>query len=82
MLGVLSVSAILSTTASRLAEEFIFWSSYEFRTLTLHDGFAMGSSMMSQKKNPGTVEVIRGYISLLIHAGQPTIAVWLADNAD
>jgi len=60
MLEVLSASAILSTTASRLAEEFIFWSSYEFRTLTLDDGFAMGSSMMPQKKNPGTVELIRG----------------------
>jgi argininosuccinate lyase len=60
MLEVLSASAILSTTASRLAEEFIFWSSYEFRTLTLDDGFAMGSSMMPQKKNPGTAELIRG----------------------
>lgn len=60
MLEVLSASAILSTTASRLAEEFIFWSSYEFRTLTLDDGFAMGSSMMPQKKNPGPVELIRG----------------------
>ena len=60
MLEVLSASAILSTTASRLAEEFIFWSSYEFRTLTLDDGFAMGSSMMPQKKNPGAVELVRG----------------------
>jgi argininosuccinate lyase len=28
--------------------------------LTLDDGFAMGSSMMPQKKNPGTLELIRG----------------------
>jgi argininosuccinate lyase len=60
MLEVLSACAILSTNASRLAEEFIFWSSYEFGTLTLDDGFAMGSSMMPQKKNPGAVELIRG----------------------
>ena len=60
MLEVLSASAILSTTCSRLAEELILWSSYEFRTVTLDDGFAMGSSMMPQKKNPGTVELIRG----------------------
>jgi argininosuccinate lyase len=31
---------------SRLAEEFILWCSYEFRSITLDDGFAMGSSMM------------------------------------
>ncbi|MSP61786.1 MAG: argininosuccinate lyase [Myxococcales bacterium] len=60
MLEVLSASAIMYTTISRLAEEFIFWSSYEFRTLTLDEGFAMGSSMMPQKKNPGTVELLRG----------------------
>jgi argininosuccinate lyase len=48
------------STCSRLAEEFILWSSYEFQTITLDDGFAMGSSMMPQKKNPGMLELIRG----------------------
>lgn len=60
MLEVLSNIAILQSTLSRLAEEFIFWSSYEFRSLTLDDGFAMGSSMMPQKKNPGALELMRG----------------------
>ena len=60
MLEVLSNVAILQNTLSRLAEEFIFWSSYEFRSLTLDDGFAMGSSMMPQKKNPGALELMRG----------------------
>ncbi len=60
MLETLSSTAILMTTASRLAEELILWSSYEFRTVTLDDGFAMGSSMMPQKKNPGTLELLRG----------------------
>jgi argininosuccinate lyase len=60
MLETLSATAILMTTASRLAEELILWSSYEFRTVTLDDGFAMGSSMMPQKKNPGTLELLRG----------------------
>jgi argininosuccinate lyase len=54
-----SVAAYYST-CSRLAEEFILWSSYEFQTITLDDGFAMGSSMMPQKKNPGMLELIRG----------------------
>eukprot|EP00698_Gefionella_okellyi_P012333 TRINITY_DN3316_c0_g1_i1.p2 TRINITY_DN3316_c0_g1~~TRINITY_DN3316_c0_g1_i1.p2 ORF type:complete len:548 (-),score=134.29 TRINITY_DN3316_c0_g1_i1:1188-2831(-) len=60
MLEVLSANAILQSNCSRLAEEFILWTSYEFRTLTLDDGFAMGSSMMPQKKNPGTLELMRG----------------------
>jgi len=60
MLETLSAVATLHSTLSRLAEEFILWSSYEFRTLTLDDGFAMGSSMMPQKKNPGVLELIRG----------------------
>jgi len=59
-LQTLSSVAILQVTLSRLAEEFILWSSWEFRTLTLDDGFAMGSSMMPQKKNPGALELLRG----------------------
>jgi len=60
MLEVLSSVSILHTTFSRLAEEFILWSSFEFGTLTLDDAFAMGSSMMPQKKNPGCLELLRG----------------------
>jgi len=37
----LSAASILMTTISRLAEEFVLWSSWEFRSITLDDGFAM-----------------------------------------
>lgn len=60
MLEVLNANAVLQLTFSRLAEELIMWSSWEFRTITLDDGFAMGSSMMPQKKNPGPLELMRG----------------------
>lgn len=60
LLETLGAISILNTTFSRLAEELILWSSYEFRSVTLDDGFAMGSSMMPQKKNPGTLELLRG----------------------
>jgi argininosuccinate lyase len=60
MLDVLTANATLQSLWSRLAEELIMWSSYEFRTVTLDDGFAMGSSMMPQKKNPGPLELLRG----------------------
>lgn len=53
-------AATVSGTLSRLAEELILFSSYEYSTVSLDDGFAMGSSMMPQKKNPGSVELIRG----------------------
>lgn len=55
-----SAVATYYSTCTRLAEEFILWSSYEFQTITLDDGFAMGSSMMPQKKNPGMLELVRG----------------------
>lgn len=66
MMEVLNANAILQTHFSRLAEEFILWSSWEFRTLTLDDGFAMGSSMMPQKKNPGPLELMRGRAGRII----------------
>ncbi len=45
---------------SRLAEELILWSSYEFGYITLSDEYATGSSIMPQKKNPDVPELLRG----------------------
>jgi argininosuccinate lyase len=45
---------------SRLAEELILWSSYEFKWITISDEYATGSSIMPQKKNPDVPELIRG----------------------
>ena len=45
---------------SRLAEEMIIWSSYEFKFITICDKFATGSSIMPQKKNPDVPELLRG----------------------
>ncbi len=58
---------------SRLSEELIVWSSFEWDFIKLHDKFATGSSLMPQKKNPDIPELVRGkngrvfgnYISLL-----------------
>jgi len=41
-------------------EEFILWSSQEFRFIELDDSFTTGSSIMPQKKNPDMAELIRG----------------------
>lgn len=45
---------------SRLAEDWILYSSEEFAWMTLGDGITSGSSLMPQKKNPDSLELIRG----------------------
>jgi len=45
---------------SRLSEDWILYSSEEFRWITLGDDVTSGSSLMPQKKNPDSLELIRG----------------------
>ncbi len=45
---------------SRLSEELVMWSSYEFGFVELSDAYATGSSIMPQKKNPDVPELLRG----------------------
>ena len=56
----LSTLAILMMHLSRLSEELILWSSWEFRFIRLSDAYTTGSSIMPQKKNPDMAELIRG----------------------
>ncbi|MCA1056911.1 argininosuccinate lyase [Rossellomorea aquimaris] len=56
----LSNGALLMTHLSRLAEEFILWSTEEFGFIELDDSFTTGSSIMPQKKNPDMAELVRG----------------------
>lgn len=57
---------IIGSTLSRYAEDFVNWSTVEFGFLTLHDAFSSGSSMMPQKKNPDSMELVRGKAGRLI----------------
>lgn len=52
--------AILMMHLSRLSEEIVLWSSWEFKFVELDDAFSTGSSIMPQKKNPDITELIRG----------------------
>ncbi|KAJ1678736.1 argininosuccinate lyase [Spiromyces aspiralis] len=45
---------------SRLAEDLILYSSAEFGFVTLADAYTTGSSLMPQKKNPDSLELLRG----------------------
>src|ERR687884_2317310 len=51
--------AIFMTTLSRLAEDFILWSTAEFGYLEISDEYSSTSSAMPQKKNPDVLELIR-----------------------
>ncbi|TLD86515.1 argininosuccinate lyase [Helicobacter sp. MIT 05-5294] len=52
--------SMIAMHISRLAEELVLWSSYEFRFITLSDAYSTGSSIMPQKKNPDVPELLRG----------------------
>jgi argininosuccinate lyase len=59
-LELMSAFSILMMHLSRLSEELILWSSWEFRFIALSDDFTTGSSIMPQKKNPDMAELVRG----------------------
>ena len=55
-----AAAAITMMHLSRLAEEFVLWSTSEFGFIEIGDAFAKGSSIMPQKKNPDVAELARG----------------------
>jgi argininosuccinate lyase len=52
--------AVLMMHISRLSEEIVIWSTYEFDFIELSDKYTTGSSIMPQKKNPDIAELSRG----------------------
>jgi argininosuccinate lyase len=59
-LDFLYAASVTMLHLSRLAEDWILYSSEEFGWLDLADGVTSGSSLMPQKKNPDSLELIRG----------------------
>ena len=55
-----SAFATIMMHLSRLSEEIILWSSWEFKFVELDDAYTTGSSIMPQKKNPDMAELVRG----------------------
>lgn len=49
----------LCTTLSKICEELVLWSTYEFGVITMADEYCSTSSIMPQKKNPDVAEVAR-----------------------
>lgn len=56
----LATASILMMHLSRMCEELVLWSTGEFRFISMDDGYATGSSIMPQKKNPDVAELVRG----------------------
>lgn len=59
VLDFLFFASALLTHLSRLSEDFIVYNSGEFSFIQLDDSVASGSSLMPQKKNPDSLELVR-----------------------
>ncbi|MFA5062686.1 MAG: argininosuccinate lyase [Candidatus Omnitrophota bacterium] len=62
IIEVLASLSILSVHLSRMAEDFILWSTKEFNFIDIDFSFCTGSSIMPHKKNPDILELIRGSV--------------------
>ncbi len=56
----MSAFSIIMMHLSRLSEEIILWSSWEFKFVELDDAYTTGSFIMPQKKNSDMAELVRG----------------------
>ncbi|MBD3215052.1 MAG: argininosuccinate lyase [Candidatus Lokiarchaeota archaeon] len=62
----LSILSLLGLHYSRIAEDLLIWSTEEFGFIDLDESYCSVSSVMPQKKNPDTLELIRSKSSILI----------------
>ncbi len=57
---VLFALSLVMANLSRISEEIVYWTTYEFGMAVLDDAYSFGSSIMPQKKNPDIAELTRG----------------------
>ncbi len=56
----LSAMSVIMMHLSRFCEEIIIWNSNEYQFVDIDDSYSTGSSIMPQKKNPDSAELVRG----------------------
>jgi argininosuccinate lyase len=56
----LAWAALVQVHLSSLAEDLIIWASREFGFIQVADAYSTGSSIMPQKRNPDSLELMRG----------------------
>jgi argininosuccinate lyase/amino-acid N-acetyltransferase len=66
----LNAASLLGVHLSRLAEDLVLWCSPAFGWFRAPDGFATGSSLLPQKRNPDVFELTRGKSARLIANAQ------------
>ncbi len=66
MLDLLYAGATVGVHLSRLGEDLVLFTSAEFGFLALGEGYATGSSLMPQKRNPDVAELARGKAGRLV----------------
>ncbi len=62
----LSWAALLGVHLSRLAADVVLWSSAEYGFVEIDEAYSTGSSIMPQKRNPDSMELVRGKAGRLI----------------
>jgi argininosuccinate lyase len=62
----LAAAALIGIHMSRLAEDMVIYSTSEFGFVSLADAYSTGSSLMPQKKNPDSFELLRGKSGRLV----------------
>lgn len=60
------ILAMIMLNLSRIAEDFVLWSSSEFNYIELADELTSSSSVMPQKKNPCPLELMRAKVAFVI----------------
>lgn len=66
VLELVFILSLIMLDISRFSEEIVIWMSQEFNFIELPDRFCTGSSIMPQKKNPDSAELLRGKGAVVI----------------
>ena len=72
---VAAVLSILMGNMSRMAADLVMWSGEEFQYVRLSDEYSSSSSIMPQKVNPSTIELVRGKTSEVYGALQELLTM-------
>ena len=75
VLDYLNAASICAMHLSRLGSEIVIWSSSEFGFCELDESFSSGSSIMPQKKNPDSAELLRAKSPRVAAAYQTLLGV-------
>jgi argininosuccinate lyase len=65
VIEIISALSMAAMHLSRMAEDLIIWSTEEFDFVEIDEAFCTGSSLMPQKKNADSLELVRGYTGRL-----------------